>query len=324
MSAPLVTVLMPVYNAARHVDAAITGILAQTEANFEFLIIDDGSSDGSVARIEAHRDPRIRLVCRPQNGGIVAALNHGLSVARGRYLARMDADDVALPERLAVQIGQLEAHPDWGLCGSDFIPLNESELSVASWVRHFDPAEVAVACLFTNPICHPTVTFRRDALPPAGYSANFPHAEDLALWIELSHQTKIANLPEQLLRYRVHPDQISRRENPTQSRATERLFRQQLRRLDIDPQEDEMIAHRVLGGAFVPHPRLNHLTATWCERVVIANRRAQVWSVDALDRQLQERRSAALDFHARTLRAMPPWRRWRWQAPYRLRSLMHR
>ncbi|GAB5562287.1 MAG: hypothetical protein SynsKO_39340 [Synoicihabitans sp.] len=316
-SFPLATVLMPTYNSAKFVGAAVESILNQTVDNFELLIVDDGSSDDTVSVVQSYRDPRIRLVQRSTNGGIVAALNDGLAQIQSPFVMRMDADDVSLPERLKIQIKYLEQNQNLALCGSDFFPLIEGATELSSWVKFFEPEQVSVACLFTNPICHPTVTFRRSLLPTEGYTAAYPHAEDFAMWITLSEHSRITNLPDKLLKYRVHPEQVSKTDNPAQSRSTESLLRQQLKRLALEPTEPEMIAHRALGGAFVPHPRLEMFLERWTQRILKANEEFRIWNAVALQMQINRRREDAMQFHNARLKEMPFWRRWRWRAYYR-------
>jgi glycosyltransferase involved in cell wall biosynthesis len=216
---PKLTVLMPVYNGQRYLREAIESILGQTFSDFEFLIVDDGSRDGTSAILRSYRDDRIRVIENGGNLGLIETLNKGLQMARGQYVARMDADDVSLPRRLERQLDYMEQHRD--VC------------VVSSYYRHIDEKHrVFETCrpetrdfLISfkmhvegyNPICHPAAMFRTQPVRDAGgYNSEFPHAEDGALWLRLdSLGAKFGVVPRILFLYRYHSQQI------TQTRSEE-------------------------------------------------------------------------------------------------------
>ena len=219
--APSLSVVMSVYNGERFLAAAIESVLAQTWGDFEFLILDDGSRDGT-ARIladAAGRDPRIRVIAR-ENRGLIAALNTLLAEARAPLVARMDADDIALPERFARQMAFLAANPDVGVLGTWTEDIDEDGnpyplLAPDHPVNHaaFLAAVEAGAPL----LCHPAVMYRRDlVLGVGGYHPAYRHCEDLDLWLRLAGVTRIANLPERLIRYRHYGQQVSSRHTTEQ------------------------------------------------------------------------------------------------------------
>jgi hypothetical protein len=211
MGQPVISVLMPVYNAVRFVADAIESVLAQTLKEFEFIIIDDGSTDGStdLLRRFSGQDTRIRLVSRP-NTGFVAALNEGLLLAHGRYVARMDADDISLPDRFAKQVAFLESHPDVAVVGGAIRFLTEDGLSTSGFNPPPSPASVRKALLHDSALAHPTVMMRREALAAVGnYRRAFLAAEDYDLWLRLSERYDLANLEDVVLHYRQHADQVS-------------------------------------------------------------------------------------------------------------------
>jgi glycosyltransferase involved in cell wall biosynthesis len=215
MTAPLVSVLMPVYNAGLHVEEAIRSILSQTFTNFELLVFNDGSIDNSSAIIKAIQDERIIFFDHAKNAGYVAHLNEGLRIARGKYIARMDADDIALPQRFAQQVALLEQRPEVGICGTEYDTF-DAQSYVAS--VPISDAEIREYMLAYNPMGHPTVMFRKALVEQHGlcYEHSYMPAEDYKLWYEFSKIAKIENLPEILLHYRVHPHQISSYMNETQ------------------------------------------------------------------------------------------------------------
>lgn len=206
---PTISVLMPVYNAERYVAEAVESVLGQTFTDFEFLIVDDGSTDGSPAilRKYAARDPRIRLISRP-NTGLVVALNEMLGLARGEFAARMDADDISLSDRLERQVAYLRGHPDCVAVGTRVELIDADGDRLCEF--HGPTAHEAIdAAHLTGgggaAITHPSLLARRAAVAAAGgYDPAFYPAEDVDLFLRLAERGRLANLPEVLLRYRRH------------------------------------------------------------------------------------------------------------------------
>ena len=211
---PAISVVLPVYNAETYVREAVESILAQTFTDFELIVINDGSTDGSgvILRELAARDARIVLVERP-NDGLVSALNEGIKIARAELIARMDADDVAMPERFALQHARMVQEPELAVLGS-FIRFIDRDGAI---IRLYDdlPLTPTAAMRFVEEhgclVVHPTVMMRRDAvLKAGGYRKAFCHAEDYELWlrmIDLGYA--IANLPDPLLNRRWHGANVS-------------------------------------------------------------------------------------------------------------------
>jgi hypothetical protein len=211
-AAPVVTVLMPVFNGEKYLAEAIESILNQSFVDFEFLIINDGSTDGTAVILADYeqRDERIR-VYHQENQGIVASLNRGLGLAKGKYVARMDADDVSLPERLAKQVVFMEAHPDVGVLGTWVQITYGSGRTSDTWQLPTQHGMLRWSLSFTCPIMHPTVMMRREVVERAdGYGSDMVHAEDYDLWRRLSEATRLSNLPDVLLRLRLHEENVSR------------------------------------------------------------------------------------------------------------------
>jgi len=313
MTAPTVTVLMPLYNAAPYLDEAVDSVLTQTWTDFELLVIDDGSTDGSLEKITARTDARIRVERMPRNQGVVTALNRGLQLARGAYIARMDADDIALPGRLAQQLAYMESHPEVGVLGTDFESFGGP--SSESWVHYFDPESIRIALLFENPICHPTVMLRRSTLSALGqgYPVDAPHAEEYALWIRIAASMRLANLPDRLLRYRVHGNQVSRLKSAEQCRSIDRLVGAQLDALGLPSGARDFRIHHAMGNGFYPLPNLARAVRAWVQTLRTANDRLNVYHPEAFARQLEQRVERTLARHRASLRAMPFHRRLRWQ-----------
>lgn len=212
---PAISVAMSVYNGAPFMALAIESVLAQTFPDFEFLILNDGSSDDSAAIIDAYaaRDPRIRAIHR-ENKGLIVSLNQLVAESRAPLIARMDGDDICRPERFAKQIAFLAANPDYGVVGTWTADIDERgrpfHLSGADHpVTHEDfIATIGHGTL----LCHPSVMIRRDVLVQSGgYHAAFRHCEDYDLWLRLASLTKLGSLPERLLLYRHSEGQVSNR-----------------------------------------------------------------------------------------------------------------
>lgn len=323
MNPPVITVLMSVYNGHRHLAESVSSILAQSFPDFELLIINDGSTDGSLEYLRSLADPRVVLIDQQPNRGLLATANRGLRIARGRYVAIMDQDDIAAPERLGRQFARLEAAPEIALCGTAIETFGDRPLP--SWVRYQEPADLRTALLFENPFCHPTVMMRHRALASVGlaYPEAYPHAEEYALWLNLAEKYPLANLPDTLLRYRVHATQLSRTRNREQSHSIDRLVGRQLDQLGLPSGTRDLRVHHALGNGFFPLPGLARTLQAWIDRLVQANAARQVYDPSVFARQLAQRGAAALARHRAQLGAMPPFRRLLWQAATWLDWIRH-
>jgi glycosyltransferase involved in cell wall biosynthesis len=210
---PFVTVLMTVYNGLPYLPQAIESVLGQTFSDFEFLIIDDASTDNSLACIRSYTDPRIRLICNEKNIGQACSLNKGLQLARGVYVARLDQDDLCLPERLQKQVALLQKRRDVTVVGSLMRGIDTNGRSKGHYGRQLDDFATFVALLLVGdcPIAHPSVMFQREAIARlGGYDGSFSPAEDYHLWTRVALQRySAAVIAEPLLLYRIHKGQQS-------------------------------------------------------------------------------------------------------------------
>ncbi len=225
----MISVLLPVFNAEGYIERAIESILAQTYDNFELLVINDGSTDGTKALVEKYKDPRIVFIDLPENVGLINALNNGLDLAKRKYIARMDADDVCLPTRFEKQIAFLEANPDYVACGSSIINFNETTESYMRYPETHDQIKVALH-FFERNICHPTVMIRKSAMDNNSirYRKDYAYAEDYSLWFDLIKVGKVYNLKQGLLKYNRHQDQVSAKYYPEQIKVSKRIVTEQL------------------------------------------------------------------------------------------------
>lgn len=212
MSSPLVSVLMPVYNAQRYVAQAIESILQQTFTEFELIILDDGSTDRSLQILQryAARDPRIRLISR-ENCGIAATRNQLIAEASAELIAVMDADDVALPQRLARQVNFLQQHPQIICLGSSYELIDARGRQITTLAVPLQHAEIERQALAGHAsVFQPCAMMRRTAVMQiGGYDTSLKLASDLDLWLRLSEIGELANLAESLVQYRLHAESVS-------------------------------------------------------------------------------------------------------------------
>ncbi|MBC7388038.1 MAG: glycosyltransferase family 2 protein [Opitutaceae bacterium] len=203
----MISVIMPVYNAEKYLKVAIDSILAQTFSDFEFLIFNDGSTDKSADIISSYQDQRVVFIDSKENLGYVRHLNVGLKMARGKYIARMDADDISFPQRFEKQVSLLEKQTATGICSSWIIYTDNEEL------RKFpvESQELIDQLLIENPISHPASMFRNEIIKKHNlfYDEKYMPSEDFKLWSQIGIYSNLHNIPEPLIYYRRHPGQIS-------------------------------------------------------------------------------------------------------------------
>ncbi|MFB3816807.1 MAG: glycosyltransferase [Candidatus Methylomirabilales bacterium] len=215
---PAVSVVLPAHNAAGCIGRAVTSILRQGLADFELILVDDGSADGTAeaARAAARGDARLRLLRRP-HGGIVAALNAGLAAARAPVVARMDADDEALPDRLGAQLALLRARPEIGVA-SCLVEFGGDPLAARGYALHVEwmnglrePEAIALNRFIESPLAHPSAMFRRELPERHGGYAETGGPEDYELWLRwMDVGVRFAKVPRVLLRWNDPPGRLSR------------------------------------------------------------------------------------------------------------------
>lgn len=205
---PLVSVLMPVFNCELYITEAVESVLHQTYKHFELLIFDDASNDRTVSLIESFHDSRISLFKKEKNTGYTNSLIMGMTAAQGKYIARMDSDDVCHPERFYKQVEFLEKNPQYGLVGSQLKTITSKE-NVQYWNYPISDVDIRLYTIINSPLVHPSVMIRKDVLEKnqLNYDANYEPCEDYKLWVDLLKVTKAANLSEVLLYYRLHQTQ---------------------------------------------------------------------------------------------------------------------
>lgn len=308
---PRVTVLMPVYNAGRLVADAVNSILRGHFRDLELLAINDGSTDESDAILRSIDDPRLRIVNNPENLGVVATLNRGLEMAEGALIARMDADDISLPDRLDRQVAFMDANTDVGICGMWAMAFGagtqERKVRAPS-----SASEIHVQLFGYNALCHPTVMFRQEALVRHSlrFSSEARHAEDLDLWMRAAEHFPLANIPRVGLRYRVHADQVTRRYAAEQHQTLSRLRRRQLSLLLPGSSEQDVQLHLNILDVGKALTREELLAAEdWLDRLERANERCDRYDKSLFQSFLIQRWLNAC--HRCVPSDLATWRIWR-------------
>ena len=206
---PLVSISMPAYNAEFYIAEAIESILAQSYKNFELIICDDGSIDRTREIIEGYKDPRIVKIFSAENRGLIATRNEIAQVAKGKYLALLDADDLAFPDRLALQVHFLESG-NADLCGADHWTLNQDTGAIKPSRQRHSNSDIQALLSVCSPLCNPAVMGRIEIFKSHPYLRSYIHAEDYCLWTEIALAGyKFANIPQKLIIYRLHSTQTS-------------------------------------------------------------------------------------------------------------------
>lgn len=288
---PKVTVFIPVYNREHYVTEAIDSILGQTFTDFELLLLDDGSTDGTVAAIEAYDDPRIRLERSEENLGIPRIRNRGLALARGEYMAMLDSDDIACPERLARQVAFLDARPEYAAIGAWSRWIDGQGRAIGKVKKQpIGADEVKAHLMFRCCLNNRSMTGRTEALRKFGYRNSFQYCEDYDLLCNLSVEHKLGNLPEVLVLGRAHDQRITA-QTPGLLRAKQReIAARQLTALGVTFDEDDSARHAVLSrlGKLDHAPDQDFLdwTEGWLHRLSDANRRAEIYTAPAFRRVL--------------------------------------
>lgn len=242
MNRPLVTVLMPVFNGEKYLNDAIQSIIDQTYNNFEFLILDDGSTDNSIRIVKSYDDPRICHITSKLNRGIEHTLNKGLELAKGKYIARMDCDDISLPMRLQNQVDFMEQNPEVGVLSAAIQTLkNGRRAKIRRWPTTDD--EIKIHLLFHNPLSHPVIMLRKETLNGCYYPEDCKYAEDYRLWTILSSHTKFSNLPEVLLQYRIHVNQITKKRSVLTASGARKAREAYIINLINDISSEELLIH---------------------------------------------------------------------------------
>lgn len=272
MNNPLVSVLMPCYNADEHVEEALNSILEQTYSNIEVVAINDCSKDktGAILRSIAKKDHRVRVIDNEGNLKLISTLNKGVSLCKGEYIARMDADDIALPQRLEKEVTFLEENRDHDIVSSLFLAFHSD--SPSKKTLHHNPLrheDLRAYMLFKSGICHPAVMIRKRVFSELGlkFETDYLHVEDYALWSKAIYETKIANIGEPLLLYRVHQQQVSSLHEDLQLENKKKVFKIHCQHLRLPYTDEYLDIYASVAEAVPSTSSINYLEK--CERLML-------------------------------------------------------
>jgi glycosyltransferase involved in cell wall biosynthesis len=290
-----VSVVMPVYNSEKYLSCALKSVLNQSFDDFEFIIIDDCSTDHSSKIISLYNDPRIRYFKNEKNQGISYSLNRGIDISRGRYIIRMDSDDICVPERFSKQISFMENHPKVGVCGSWVKTIGQSE---GLWKPSTKPEFVHCATLFSAVLCHPSTILRRELLEryTLRYCLEVSGFEDWDMWRRGACHFSITNIPQVLLHYRT-TNWITNQSNLTDEdlkapsfRLFHELDRRNLTALGLEATNEEKLIHRRLGSLAFKNDKAFIMAANqWLEKLYLANNKAGIYPHLPLQQTLADR-----------------------------------
>lgn len=234
---------MPCYNCEKYVGAAIESVLQQTFADFELIVVNDGSTDCSLQVIESFHDPRVIVVNNDGNQGLVATRNIALTRSSGEYIAILDSDDICNTDRLARQVAFLDEHPDFGMIGAWLEVIDENGVTTGEIRKTPESSElIPLLSLFQNCFAQSSVMLRRAALPNDLYRPEIPFSEDFDLWLRVLEGSKGTNISATLVKYRVHSNNISKNDELMLS-GLRSIVKYQLERLGIQPTEEEIFLH---------------------------------------------------------------------------------
>ncbi|HLP51911.1 MAG TPA: glycosyltransferase family 2 protein [Chitinophagales bacterium] len=239
MSAPAISVLMPVYNGASYLATAIDSILNQTFTDFELLLINDGSTDSSENIIHSYADPRIRYIKNETNIRLIATLNKGIELCRGKYIVRMDADDISELNRLQLQYDFMESHPGIALCGSWFKMFGEQN-NIIKYTGTHDA--IRMKMLYQCHFCHPSVIIRTAMIKTIEpkFDAAFIHAEDYEFFARITEKFETANIQRVLLNYRFHAGSVSTQNKSTQVSNSVIIKKRMFAKMGIDATDEDL------------------------------------------------------------------------------------
>jgi glycosyltransferase involved in cell wall biosynthesis len=257
MNFPLVSVIMPVYNSEKYLKEAIDSILSQSYKNIELVIVNDGSTDSSKAIILRYSDSRIFLIENESNSGIVYSRNRGLEMASGEYVATLDSDDIALPERIEKQVGFLESNLVYGMCGTYYISIDSNGAIREKIKFPTENRDIVTYLTLGNCFCNSTVMVRSKIAKELKYREKFDIVEDYELWYRISKQAKLFNLQFYGTLYRVHGTNISVAKQGDMLTRAKKINAEILHDLGIDFSEFELEIHANLLNRNIDYFRVN-------------------------------------------------------------------
>ncbi|MDU1891731.1 MAG: glycosyltransferase [Dysgonomonas sp.] len=284
-----VSILMPVYNAEQYVAQAIRSVLSQSFSDWELILINDGSIDKSESIIKQFDDNRIYYLKNSSNIGLIKTLNKGIDLCQGKYIARMDADDISHPDRLKYQVDFMERNPSYLMCGTDAAVIDNDD-TITGKIRNFTNNRLLkINLLFTTPFIHPSVMVKRETLSENKYDESYKHVEDFELWCRIAKLGDVANISKDLIRYRWHNTNVSVVNNRIQGELKKKIITDELvTALDIYPSEKELYCHLITFNLYRMGNKLDISVgdfddiANWFSKLIRQNNEKEVYSKNDL------------------------------------------
>jgi glycosyltransferase involved in cell wall biosynthesis len=285
---PLITVLLSTYNAESYIREAVESVLNQTFQDFEFIIFEDCSQDCTLEILKSYNDPRIKLIINEENQGLTKNLIQGMASARGEFIARMDADDICMPNRFERQLEYFRDHPDVSVLGSAVTFFKDDGTEVTC----FQPEahdEIMVALFLSFTLLHPSVMMRKTALDKYNltYDPFFRYSQDHDLWTRAIRNIRVANVPEPLIWMRHHNEKISIRNKNQQEDLSNIIRKRQLDELQISYSEQELASFNIACGMLIDFKaeQLKDLESIYL-KILNANQKYSLFEQNILQRSI--------------------------------------
>ncbi len=280
-----VSIIMPAYNVERYLKESINSIIGQSFKNFELIVIDDASTDTTYDILSEYRDPRIRIYQNSTNQGVARTLNLGLKIAKGKYIARMDADDYCDKDRLLYQVNYLENNPSIGICGTWMRAFNDKNTKIIKYP--IDPASVKTDLFIYCHIGHPTIMGRKEIFHEFAYDEKFDKAEDYDLWERISERYQITNIGIPLYNYRIHDDSVTWKFRTIQTEKSDEIRIRQLVKIGINPTDYEKFLHNsILSNVKIKIWKDSLNLLKWIRKILKANKKCNKYPVNKLRKLL--------------------------------------
>ncbi|MBB3119608.1 glycosyltransferase family 2 protein [Pseudoduganella violacea] len=287
---PAISVVMPAYNAAAFLQEAIDSILAQTFTDFELIVINDGSTDATVSLLAQQSDPRVRVVDNGVNRGLIYTRNLGIDLATAPFIAFLDSDDLAFPQRLQRQYDYLQQHPEVDAVGCWSQPIDaEGRPRPYAWRLPGDSDFVKATLLFRAYISTPAFFVRTEVMRALRFSPEHDLAEDYDMYTRGVQHYRFVNLPEVLIAIRIHGNNITRLKKDRLAQNMNAISAKLLRRLEIEASEDELRLHRYIEWLDEAPAQVLQRSRAWLARIVAANQRCGLYEARALRHAVAER-----------------------------------
>ena len=306
---PKISVILPVHNGMPFLSEAIGSVLDQSFHDFECLLIDDGSSDGSQEYFQSLTDQRLSVLVHKQQKGLAASLNEGFELAQGDFIARMDADDICHPQRFKEQIAYLQAHPQVDICGTWARTFGEGREQL--WRYPETDSEIKAEMLFASVLVHSSVMLRAATVRSQNirYEDPLKAAQDYELWSRIQDQVQFANVPKLLMDYRIHPEQVGAISGTTQQRVADEVRERQLERLGLKATaEEKTLHHRIARWDFGVGLDDLGLIEDWLLKLWAMNTESSLYDSGSLSSAIERRWWVAC--RAQAKEGLTAWRRY--------------